>query len=216
MTFWLKNCGLRTVEAIACASENYATHIGLVHYPESPRHVSLEEGALLRTHIPSHIETVAVLVNPDNTLLEALCSAWNPTLLQIHDVDDAERLRDIQSRTERKLILARGVDDITTINKLAAASGASALLLDTPHATQHGGSGTSFDWSLLNNTRPYLPWFLAGGLTTDTVANAIAHTRPTGVDVSSGIEASRGVKSIEKIVTFNRAVLEAFTNSKAT
>jgi phosphoribosylanthranilate isomerase len=213
MTFWLKNCGLRTSEAISCAAENYATHIGLVHYPDSPRHISLEEGVTLRTHIPSHIETVAVLVNPDDALLDALCFAWNPSLLQIHGVDSAERLHGIQSRTARKLILARGVasaEDIKTINTLAEASGASALLLDTPHATQHGGSGASFDWSLLNNTRPELPWFLAGGLTTDTVANAIACTRPRGVDVSSGIEESRGIKSLEKIVTFNRAVLEAF------
>ena len=210
MHFWIKNCGLTTPEAITRATETGATHIGLMHYPASPRHLELEAGAALRAHISSSIVSVAVMVDPDDRLLEALISAWHPTILQLHGVHSPERLTDIHTRYGVDIILAQSVasaDDIRKADAIASEVNIHSLLLDTAKKGMHGGTGETFDWELLNEHRPQTPWFLAGGLTPENVTAAIHATTPHGVDVSSGIESSPGKKSLEKIAAFNKAVL---------
>ena len=206
----IKNCGLKTPEAVAQAAATGASYIGLVHHTASPRHLNVPDGAALRGHIPTHIKTVAVLVAPDDALLDAICTAWNPDLLQIHGVTDTHHLRAIKTRTARPLILGWPVATAADIRATDAYAGiAEHVLLDTKKTGAHGGTGEAFDWQILTRETPRLPWFLAGGLTPANVAEALRITRAPAVDVSSGLESAPGIKSLEKIAAFNAAVLQS-------
>lgn len=212
MGFWVKNCGLRTAEAIERSVMTGATHIGLMYHEASPRHLTIDAGTALRPQIPTGIKTVTVLVNPTNETLDSLIPAWAPDMLQIHGVDNAKRLLELNARYGLPLILAVNVasaTDIETANRVAAEGKAHVMLLDASKADMQGGTGQTFDWSLLAHASPALPWFLAGGLTPENVSEAIGLTHPSGVDVSSGIESAKGIKSLEKIAAFNAAVLSS-------
>lgn len=212
MAFWIKNCGLKTPETIEKSVATGATHIGLMHHEASPRHVTIEEGAILRPLIPSSLTTVAVLVAPTNKALDTLVESWTPDALQIHGIHDAEHLRKLNERYDLPIILAISVtsaEDIELANRIAVAGNVHSILLDASKAGMHGGTGHTFDWTLLKHTRPALPWLLAGGLTPENVSEAIECTQPNGVDVSSGIESAKGIKSLEKIAAFNAAVLSS-------
>lgn len=205
----IKNCGLSTEASIAEAAATGAQLIGFVHHPASPRHLAWEQGKALRTAIPQSIAMVAVLVDPSDNLLEQAIQAWSPAMLQLHAIADAQRLHAIRARYALPIILGWPVASTADIAATDAYHGVvDYLLLDKKKSGEHGGTGESFDWQLPAQRPPALPWFLAGGLTPENVAEAIAVTRPYGVDVSSGIESSPGVKSLEKIAAFNRAVLD--------
>jgi len=202
----IKNCGLKTPEAVAQAAATGASYIGLVHHVASPRHLSLAEGAALRAHIPTHVKTVAVLVAPDDALVAQICAEWQPDLLQIHGVTDATRLKEI--RQHRPLILGWPVGAASDIIAADAYAGlVEHVLFDTQKTGSDGGTGEAFNWQWLATHRPALPWFLAGGLTPANVAEALRITRAPAVDVSSGLESAPGIKSLEKIAAFNEAVL---------
>ncbi len=210
MAISIKNCGLKTPTDIQTAIETGATHIGLMHYPPSPRHLTIEEGAALRPHIQSPTHVVAVLVSPDDATLQAITQRWKPDMLQIHGLEDETRINAIRETYALPLILAGNIaraDDIKSLEDRAKRAGVQAILLDAAKQGSHGGTGERFNWQWLNEYRPTIAWFLAGGLTPDNVTEAINATHPDGVDVSSGIEETRGVKSREKIAAFNKAVL---------
>jgi phosphoribosylanthranilate isomerase len=205
----IKNCGLRTAESIAVAAKTGASLVGFVHFDASPRHVSLEEGRTLITATPPNIETVAVLVTPDDALLDAVLAVWNPTRVQVHGLRNTFRLQEIKQRINRPLMLGWHVtraEDIALADSYAGLI--DAVLFDTSKPGMHGGTGEAFDWSLLAARKPEIPWFLAGGLNAGNIADALRVTGAPAVDVSSGIESAPGVKSAEKIAAFNRAVLQ--------
>jgi phosphoribosylanthranilate isomerase len=205
----IKNCGLRTAESIGIAADTGASLVGFVHFEKSPRHVSLEEGSALIAVTPKRIETVAVLVTPDDALLDTILDTWNPTRIQIHGLRDTFRLQEIKQRIRRPLMLGWHVTRVEDIQLADSYIGlVEAVLFDTAKPGLHGGTGETFDWALLAARRPQIPWFLAGGLTPKNVSEALRITGAPGVDVSSGIESSPGVKSAEKIAAFNRAVLQ--------
>lgn len=210
MSKWIKNCGLTTAQAIQQSLATGVTHIGLMHYAPSPRHLTLEAGAAIRTTIACN--AVAVMVAPDDNTIEAIMKAWAPDTLQLHGINSAERLAEIRTRFGLPIIYAHGVrtlHDIQSAEAIAHAAHVDSILLDTAKSGMHGGTGESFDWNLLAQNRPALPWFLAGGLTPENVTKAVTSLNPTGVDVSSGIETSPGIKSLEKIAAFNAAVLRS-------
>jgi len=208
MPVLIKNCGLRTPEDMSQAATTGARYIGFVHYPKSPRHLTLEEGQALRPHVPEGVRLAAVLVNPDDTTLAEIVNAWQPDLLQLHGITDPTQLEAIRKTYGLPLILGWPVATAADIRKTDAYRGiADYLLLDTAKAGEHGGTGEAFDWTLLRQEKPALPFFLAGGLTPENVAEAVRITGANGVDVSSGIESKPGIKSPEKIAAFNRAVL---------
>lgn len=204
----IKNCGLKTVETIERAAETGANFIGFVHYPPSPRHLTIEEGKALKAHVPVGVRLVAVMVNPSDDILDHVAEHWTPDLLQIHAVADPARLKMIKERYKLPLILGWPVNSGSDIRATDSYHHiVDYILLDTPKEGEHGGTGQSFDWSILTREHPIIPWFLAGGLDVSTVHNAIALTHAPAVDVSSGLEDKPGVKSLEKIAAFNRAVL---------
>ncbi len=184
-----------------------ASFVGFVHYPTSPRHVPLDVISSLAGSTPEHVGRVIVTVNPDDALLQQIVKAPAISHLQLHGVTDAARLHAAASLSGKKLIIAASIatrDDIAVAASLEQHG--EHLLLDSKSAG-HGGSGVSFDWSLLSGTQFKKPWFLAGGLNIDNIADALNQTHAPMVDVSSGIETAPGQKSLEKIASFNAAVL---------
>lgn len=202
MATLIKNCGLKTSEAIVAAANSGASFVGFVHHPASPRHLETPAIAALFQATPLTVKRVIVLSDPDNALLEQLP---RPDYWQIHEQNNPARLSEIRAITGVPLIAAVRVHDRRSLEEARDLEDASAhLLFDAPKA----GSGKAFDWKLLQGLPWKKSWFLAGGLTIANVAEAIGVTGAPMVDVSSGIESSPGVKSAEMIAAFNAAVLQ--------
>lgn len=207
----IKICGLSTPETLNAALGAGATHVGFVHFPPSPRHIDVAKMAQLATSAPDHVRTIAVLVNPDNATLEALGAAGRIDALQLHGQEPPERLAAIRARFPAlalwKAVSVRTQADITAAD--AWRDVADLILFDakTPDgADLPGGMGLRFDWKLLNGYRARGPWGLSGGL---DPANAVEAIRVTGaplVDVSSGVESAPGIKAVDKIAAFCKAV----------
>ncbi len=203
----IKNCGLKTPEAIDQSITTGASFVGFVHHEKSPRHVTVELMAALIRRTNNRAKTVAVLVNPPDETLDNVLTA-NPDYIQLHDVSSIARITEIAERYCRPIITAialRSPAELTYAHMLAEIS--SHLLFDA----KSPGSGQPFDWRLLSHFQLHHPWFLAGGLTAENVVEAIRITHAPMVDVSSGIEdpMGSGNKSLEKIAAFNAAVLHA-------
>lgn len=206
----IKNCGLKHPAEIDAAATSGSDFIGFIHHDPSPRHVAREELRPLFMHVGTHptLKSVAVLVNPGDDVLDGLMAEAQPDYFQLHDIDDVKRLSEIRSRYGIPVIAAiaiRSAEDLRHVGDVEMAS--DHVLFDA----KSPGSGAPFDWSLLAGWKPLTtkPWFLSGGLTVGNVGDALRLTRAPGVDVSSGIESARGVKSLEMIASFNAAVLNA-------
>jgi len=205
----IKNCGFSTTATIDAAIQSGASFIGLVHHASSKRSISYHDMAVLAKHIGNRAEHVAVLVNPHDTMIDDIMAHYKPKYWQIHNVTDASRIADIRARTRIGVITAIAVhdaDDLNPVRDLAYVS--DFLLFDTKQHGKDGGTGKSFNWELLKDFRTSKPWFLAGGLSAENVADALRITGAPMVDVSSGIESAPGEKSLEKIAAFNKAVLD--------
>ena len=202
----IKNCGLKTPEAIVCAVSTGASFIGFVHHEASLRHLSAEEIAVLFSHVPTGIAKVIVLVDPTDTMLAALPK---PDFWQVHGTSDPVRIQTIHRSTGIPVITGIRVRTPADLNDVADLEAVSAhLLFDAYHPLEMGGSGLTFDWDLLRGLPLQKPWFLAGGLTATNVQEALRATHAPMVDVSSGLEDVPGIKSLEKIAKFNDAVLQ--------
>lgn len=207
MSILIKNCGLRTVEAIDAAIDSGADYLGFILYPPSPRYIEARDIAALTSGLSDHVKTVAVLVDPTDTELAAMHEHWNPDLLQLHGSETIERIQAIKQQYDKPIIKALGIEgDYDIAQALEYEPYVEHLLLDAKDDTQKGGTGRSFDWNLLKGTTFTKQWFLSGGLNGANVVEAITHSGAPMVDVSSGIESSRGVKDLEKIKQFNENV----------
>jgi phosphoribosylanthranilate isomerase len=205
----IKICGLSTEAAIDAAIEAGATHIGLVHFPKSPRHISLEAAAAMRKHAAGKVKTVLLLVNPGPALIDQALEIVKPDIIQFHGAETPEMLKLLRQNSDVGIWKALGVKDAEALANSAPYIGAVNLLLfDAPAQALPGGTGSSFDWSLLAEHEHQIPWGLAGGLTPENVAQAIRVTGAPLVDVSSGVESAPGVKDVAKIAAFCQAVLD--------
>lgn len=150
----------------------------------------------------------SVVVNPDDDLLDALDAAVKPDLIQLHGHETPQRVAQVRARLGIPVIKAISVETAQDI-AAAAAYDADYLLFDakTPkNAALPGGLGISFDWRLMREWTGTQPWFLAGGLTPDNVADALRLSGAPAVDVSSGVESAPGVKDESRISGFLKAV----------
>lgn len=205
----IKNCGLKDTRTIDAAIKTGASFIGLVHHQASPRHLDYQHMKELARHIGDKADHVAVMVNPHDTAIDDMLAHYKPNYLQVHNVMSPSRISDIKSRTKLKVIAAIAIhdaEDLKPAKELAYVS--DFVLFDTKQQNSHGGTGKTFNWDLLKGFNVSKPWFLAGGLTFENVAQAISLTGAPMVDVSSGIEYAPGEKSLEKIAAFNTAVLD--------
>jgi phosphoribosylanthranilate isomerase len=203
----IKICGLSTEAAIDAAAKASASHIGLVHFSKSPRHVSLEQAAALRQRTPDSLKVVLLLVNAEPGLTAKALEIVKPDIIQFHGDETPEWLRILKGVTAVEIWKALGVRDAETLKASDRFIGAAdRLLFDAPAQALPGGTGVSFDWSLLANHDHKLPWGLAGGLTPVNVAEAIRLTGAELVDTSSGVEQAPGIKDVDKITAFCKAV----------
>jgi phosphoribosylanthranilate isomerase len=198
----VKICGITRVEdGLACARLG-ADAIGLVFYAKSPRHVSLESARQIARALPPFVSTVALFVNPLETEVEAVLETLRPDLLQFHGDEAPEQCRRFGVPYLKAVRVKPGVDLVQYAALYADAKG---LLLDAFVEGTPGGTGQSFDWQLIPAGLG-LPVLLSGGLEPDNVAAAIRQVRPWAVDVSSGVEAAKGIKDAAKIAAFMQGV----------
>ena len=194
----IKLCGLKRPQDIQAANELLPAYIGFVFAPKSRRYVHPDRAEELRRMLNPGIIPVGVFVNETPETVAALLDRGIIDIAQLHGKEDAAYIRRLRQLTKKPLIQAFRVDTPADV-AAAQASPADYVLLDSGA----GGTGTSFDWSLLQNIQR--PYFLAGGLTPENVGGAVATLHPYAVDVSSGIETD-GAKDKEKMTQFVRAV----------
>jgi len=168
----IKICGLSTPDAVDAAVAARATHIGLVHYPPSPRHVSLEQAAALRARVPQGIKIVLLLVNEQPQPTAQAIQAVRPNVVQFHGSETPEWLGLLRQNTPLEIWKAIGVRETANLERAQRYKGAAhRSLYDAPAQKLPGGTGLAFDWSLLTGFKHAIPWALAGGLTPETVAD---------------------------------------------
>jgi phosphoribosylanthranilate isomerase len=205
----VKICGLTRPEDVTAVADAGAAYAGFVFFPKSPRNVSIETARELALDVPVGVAKVALVVDADDALLDAITSAVPLDILQLHGHETPERVTEIRSRYGLPVMKAVGVADAEDVAALDLyADVADQILVDAKppkNADLPGGNGVSFDWRLISARRWSVPWMLAGGLTPDNVAEAIALTGAKQVDVSSGVETSPGVKDAEAIRAFIQA-----------
>lgn len=202
----VKICGLTRPQDVAAAAAAGAAYVGFVHFPASPRHLEPEDAAALARTVPEGICKVALTVDADDAMLDRLLAKVPLDMLQLHGHETPERVAEVRARFGLPVMKAVGVAEAADLDAVARyARVADQLLIDAKppkDATLPGGNGLAFDWRLLQGRRWPLPWMLAGGLTPENVAAAIRLTGARQVDVSSGVEASRGVKDPALIARF--------------
>lgn len=204
----IKICGIRALSDALEAVRLGADAIGLIFYAGSPRVVSIAEAARIRAALPPFVSTVALFVNASADEVAAVTRLVKPSLLQFHGEEDNSFCAQFAMPFLKAVRVGgqMGAGDLLQCHDQFPQ--AAALLFDTLSASGHGGTGEVFDWSLIP---PVLreKIVLAGGMTPDTVGAAVQLIRPFAVDVSSGVEVSKGVKDHDKMARFVAAVRAA-------
>ncbi|WP_024513141.1 phosphoribosylanthranilate isomerase [Bradyrhizobium sp. ARR65] len=209
-----KICGIRTPEVLEAAAEHGARWAGFVFYPPSPRSVGPDEGAQLVQRVPMGLLRVGLFVDPTDEELESVLNRMPLDMIQLHGAETPQRVAAIRARcatSVMKAIKIATIEDLAAVPNYADVS--DWLLFDAKPAKSAtalpGGNGLAFDWSMLSGRSWPKPWMLAGGLTEANVAEAVARTGATTVDVSSGIEERPGYKTPERVQRFLAAVRAA-------
>jgi phosphoribosylanthranilate isomerase len=222
MALSIKICGLRSAEALDVSLESGADLVGFVFFAPSPRNLGLEFARTLGQRVQGRAGKVALTVNASDQTLSGIVEALKPDMLQLHGSETPERVAVVRSRFGLPVMKALPIAkrrDLSPIRQYARV--ADRLIFDArapQGATRPGGLGKPFDWTLLKGIDAGVPFMLSGGLDASNVAEALRITRAPGVDVSSGVESSPGVKDAGKIREFIRAARAAaagLTGSKA-
>lgn len=200
-----KICGITRIEDALAAADAGADAIGLVFYAKSPRAVDVHQARAIIAALPPFVTTVGLFVNTSRCELNEILEAVPLDLLQFHGDETPSDCVGF-NRPYIKALRVRPGDDLEAACQHYA--GASGILLDTFVAGVPGGTGEAFDWSLVP-ARLSKPIILAGGLSADNVAQAIAQVQPYAVDVSGGVEQAKGIKDAARIEAFMRAVRQA-------
>jgi phosphoribosylanthranilate isomerase len=205
MAVRVKICGITRAQDLHAASAAGADALGFVFYEKSPRHLSIAAAAALVRELPPFVQSVGLFVDADPAFVESVLAEVPLDLLQFHGDETPADC----ARFGRRYIKAVRVNRDTDLLKCAADFEAAAgLLLDAYVPGVPGGTGERFDWSLIPAEMPK-PVVLSGGLTPENVAEAVRTVRPWAVDVSSGVEASKGIKDAHKIARFIAKAKEA-------
>ena len=198
----VKVCGITRVGDALAAAAAGVDAIGLVFAEVSPRHVSIEQARSVCAALPPFVTVVGLFVDTAPARIRAVLGQVPLDLLQFHGGETPEQCRGYGRPYIKAIAMRAGVDLPAEALRYADAAG---LLLDAYSPTAAGGTGQVFDWAQAPRDAG-LPIVLAGGLTPENVAAAILKVRPYAVDVSSGVEQSKGIKDAAKIVAFMRSV----------
>jgi len=199
----IKICGITNLEDALLAAALGANALGFIFYPKSPRHVDPEAAREIIAQLPPFVAAVGVFVDETAAVVDELAAKVRLDWVQLHGQESPEYCRNLG----RKVIKGFRIQDEDSLRQLAEYQGAAqAMLLDTYKKGQVGGTGEIFDWHLARKAKKYGQIILAGGLTPDNVAMAIATVGPAAVDAASGTEAAPGKKDPAKLRAFFHAL----------
>lgn len=202
----VKICGLTETADVPAAILAGARYLGFNFFEKSPRYLTLEDAAFMARSVPEGICKVGLVVNPTDELLDALTAQVPLDMVQLHGSETPERVQQIKTRYGLPVMKVVGIADAKDLEALDAhMKVADQILVDAKApkgSVLPGGNGLAFDWRLLAGRRWPVPWMLAGGLKAENVAEAIAMTGATQVDVASGVESAPGVKDAEMMQAF--------------
>ena len=198
----IKICGIREALHACVAADAGADAVGLVFYRESPRYVTPGAAAAVVATLPPFVTTVGLFVDATEAKVQDTLATVRLDLLQFHGTEAPEFCASFGLPYVRAVPMAPGIDLLEWAGRFSSAR---ALLLDAHEPGQPGGTGRTFDWADIPRDLP-IPLILSGGLTCENVGRAVREVKPWAVDVSSGVEASRGSKDSHKIVEFIRSV----------
>ena len=202
----VKICGLSDRAGLDAAVAAGARYVGFVFFARSPRCVSVETAAALALEVPPGVAKVALVVDADDATLDDIVARVPLDMLQLHGRETPARVAEIRARHGLPVMKAVGVAtgaDLPALDLYAAV--ADQILVDAKApagAALPGGNGLAFDWRLIAGRRWPVPWMLAGGLTPENLAEAVARTGARQVDVSSGVESAPGRKDADRIRAF--------------
>ncbi len=198
----VKICGITRSEDAQAAIAAGADALGFVFYEPSPRAVSIEQAAQVAKDVPAFVTNVALFVNPTEAQVRTVLEQVRIDLIQFHGDEDNDFCRQF-NRPFIKAQRVRQTSDV--VASCLRFPDALAILLDSYKPGVPGGTGESFNWDLIPETAEK-PIILAGGLTSENVAQAIEQVAPFAVDVSGGVEMEKGIKDAQKIQAFLREV----------
>lgn len=194
----IKICGITSVADAQAAARHGADAIGLVFFPPSPRNVGIEQAREIAASLPPFVDAVALFVNPSREEVEHVLAECRITMLQFHGEEPPAFCDSFGLPYLKAARVRAGMDLLEYFAPYASAAG---WLLDAYRDDLYGGTGEPFNWDLIPRelARPVV---LSGGLAPDNVAEAVRRVRPWAVDVSSGVEAAKGVKDERLIAAF--------------
>lgn len=198
----IKICGITREQDLHAVANSGADAIGLVFYEKSPRHVSVQHAARLMRVVPPFVTVVGLFVNPTADYVRQVIATISLDVLQFHGEESPAFCEQFGKPYLKAIRVKAGVDLVECAARYARAQG---LLLDAFVEGTQGGTGESFDWTLIPQNLS-LPVILSGGLHAGNVAEAVKQVRPYAVDVSSGVEVSKGIKDAAKVAAFIKEV----------
>ena len=210
MSVQVKICGIKTIDALEAAVEGGARFIGFVFFEASPRNIEVDIARELVSMIPAGVSSVGLFVDPSDEELEHVLKHVQLDMIQLHGTETPKRVREIKKRFKLPIMKAFSVSTAQDVVRVYAYEDVADWYVFDAKAQEGsrvpGGTGQSFDWALLAEEDFDKPWMLSGGLTLENVEQALMILSPTAVDVSSGVESSRGEKDPAKIKAFLEAV----------
>lgn len=209
----IKICGLKTPDAVDHAVALGATHVGFIFFGKSPRHIEPADAGQLADRVRGRAKIVSVSVDADNDELDEIMAMIRPDILQLHGRETPDRVLTVKAVTGLPVWKALSISEADDLERIDDYDGiANRFLFDAKRPKNSelpGGNGVSFDWTLLKGLSERVDYMLSGGLDKDNVGEALRIAKPTGIDLSSGVESSPGVKSLDMMDEFFAAVRAA-------
>ena len=202
--FEIKICGINDKLCMDAAIESKADYIGLVFYDKSPRNLSLGDAKKLLKNRNQHSKIVALTVNSDDDFIKDIKQNIKPDYFQFHGNETPLRCKEIKVKFETPIIKGIGIKNKLDLIKANQdyENLCDILLLDSPSTILPGGNGEMFNWNIIKNCEPQKKWMLAGGLNINNIEQAVKISNPPAIDISSGVEISKGIKDPEMIKNF--------------
>ena len=197
-----KICGLREKDSLICCEANKVDFFGLVFYKKSPRNINHNKAKqLVEISKNLSIKPVGVFVNHEINDLKNIIRLLNLKYIQLHGEENQSYINEIKKEFKLKIIKKISIKNQSDLNKINDIENIDFLLFDYKPKSNElpGGNSKSFDWSLLKGVKIKLPWFISGGINESNIKNIQKTINPNGIDLSSGVESSLGIKSNKKI-----------------
>ena len=197
-----KICGIKNIDTLSCCIENKVDFFGMIFYEKSPRYINLEQAEkLLNYSQHKNIDPVGVFFNENIDIVKNIVKKLNLKIVQFHGNEDNNYLNKIKSYSEVKIIKSISVGEKEDLKKIDDYQSNDYFLLDYKPKKNElpGGNSKQFDWELLLGINFNKPWFISGGINIDNINKIKNYSNPDGIDLSSGVEESPGIKKIDMI-----------------